>query len=162
MSPSAKRTSEQQAALAGRQQANRAARAQAAAGAGAGGTAGNPLVRDPKTGKTTSRYPSFTRTAMAPGLLGAIALLAAVAVIDSGWFTLLEYVIAILALIICVFAWQAKQWWWLIGLIPIAVIWNPVWPLDFDPPVWYAFHLAGAVIFVAAALLIKIPVSTKK
>jgi hypothetical protein len=161
MSPSAKRTSEQQAALRARQQANQAARAQSAAG-GASGGAGNPLVRDPKTGKTNSRYPTFTRTALAPGLIGAIALLAAVAVIDSGWFTILQYVISILALIVCVFAWQAKQWWWLIGLIPIAVIWNPVWPLDFDPPVWYAFHLAAAVIFVAAGLLIKIPVSTKK
>ncbi|GGF25112.1 DUF6804 family protein [Subtercola lobariae] len=157
MSPSAKRTTEQQAALVARQQANQAARARAAASGAA-----NPTIRDPKTGKTTSRYPTFTRTALAPGLLGAIALLAAVAVIDSGWFTLLEYVISILALIVCVFAWQAKQWWWIIGLVPIAVIWNPVWPLDFDPPVWYAFHLAAAVIFVAAGLLIKIPVDTKK
>ncbi|MEF2978156.1 DUF6804 family protein [Subtercola sp. YIM 133946] len=109
-----------------------------------------------------SRYPTYTRTALAPGLLGAIALLAAVAVIDSGWFTILQYVISILALIICVFAWQARQWWWIIGLVPIAVIWNPVWPLHFDAPVWYAFHLAAAVVFVASGLLIKIPVDTKK
>ncbi|QWT23508.1 hypothetical protein KPL76_12435 [Subtercola sp. PAMC28395] len=112
--------------------------------------------------KSTSRYPTFTRTALAPGLLAAICLLAAVAVIGSGWFTILQFAITILALIVCVFAWQAQQWWWLIGLVPVAVVWNPVWPLSFDPPVWYALHLAAAIIFVAAGLFIKVPVSTKK
>ncbi|UFS60105.1 DUF6804 family protein [Subtercola endophyticus] len=161
---SSKRTSEQEAALRARQQANQAAKAQASTlrAGQAGGNKNNPMVRDPKTGKTVSRYPSYTRTALAPGLLGAIALLAAVAVIDTGWFTILQYAIAILALIICVFAWQAKQWWWIIGLVPIAVIWNPVVPLHFDPPVWYAFHLAAAIVFVASGLLIKIPVPQDK
>ncbi|TIH39981.1 hypothetical protein D4765_04190 [Subtercola vilae] len=120
-----------------------------------------PPARRPGSA-TQSRYPTFTRTALAPGLLGAIILLAAVAVLNSGWFTIFQYAISILALIVCVFAWQARQWWWLIGLVPIAVIWNPVYPLTFDVLLWDVMHLAAAVIFVAAGLLIKIPVSTKK
>ena len=112
--------------------------------------------------KGASRYPTSTRTALAPGLLAAVILLAAVAVIDSGWFTIFRYAIGILALIVCVFAYQAKQWWWILGLVPIAIIWNPVLPLDFAPPVWYGLHLAAAIVFVAAGLLIKIPVSNAK
>ncbi|WP_253259376.1 DUF6804 family protein [Subtercola boreus] len=123
----------------------------------------NRQLRNRPTGATpASRYPTFTRTALAPGLLAAVILLAAVAVIDSGWFTLFRYAIAILALIVSVFAYQAKQWWWIIGLVPIAVVWNPIVPLDFVPPVWYALHLAAAIVFVAAGLLIKIPVSNAK
>ena len=121
-----------------------------------------PQGKQPQSGNAASRYPTSMRTALAPGLLAAVILLAAVAVIDSGWFTLFRYAIAILALIVCVFAYQAKQWWWIIGLVPVAVVWNPIVPLDFAPPVWYVLHLAAAVVFVAAGLLIRIPVSKDK
>lgn len=101
--------------------------------------------------------PSFTRPALAPGLLGAIALLAFVAVIDSDWFTIARYVVSILALIVCVFAVQARQWWWLIGLVPIAIVWNPVLPIDLDTLVFQALHIVAAAVFVASGLLIKVP-----
>lgn len=66
------------------------------------------------------------RSALAPGLLGAIVLLAGLALLDVDSFIIIRYVVSILAFIICVFAVQAKAWWWLIALIPIAVLWNPV------------------------------------
>ncbi|MGA1837861.1 DUF6804 family protein [Herbiconiux sp. 11R-BC] len=101
--------------------------------------------------------PAFTRPALAPGLLGAIALLAFVAVIgNSDWFTIARYVVSILALIMVVFAWQAKQWWWIPPLVAIAVIWNPVLPIDLPEFGWQIAHLAGAVVFVASGLLIKV------
>jgi hypothetical protein len=100
--------------------------------------------------------PSFTRPGLAPGLLGAVALMAFVAVVDSDWFTIARYVISILALIQCVFALQAKQWWWLIGLLPIAVLWNPVFPIDLDTVVFQALHIVAAAVFVASGLLIKV------
>ena len=86
----------------------------------------------------------------------------AVAVIGSDWFTLFRYLISILALIICVFAVQAKQWWWLIGLVPITVVWNPVLPLDFNLLLWQVLHLAAAVIFVAAGILIKVSSASRR
>ncbi|SKA86006.1 hypothetical protein SAMN06295879_0859 [Agreia bicolorata] len=107
----------------------------------------------------SQRYPnpSFARLALAPGLLAAILLLAGVALIDSEWFTIFRYAISILAAIIGVFAFQAKQWWWMPALAVIVVLWNPIVPLELDLFVWQILHLAAAVVFVAAGLLIKVP-----
>lgn len=106
--------------------------------------------------------PSFARLALAPGLLGAIVLIAALALIGSAdWYIWVRYIAAILALIMCVFAWQAKAFWWLIGLVPIAVVFNPVWPLPIPDIGLSIAHLAGAVIFVAAGVSIKVPTEGK-
>lgn len=114
---------------------------------------------------TVSRYPTppaFNRAALAPGLLGAIVLIGGLALIGGGWYLYLQYAVSILALILCVFAGQAKQWWWFAGLIPLAVIWNPIWPITFDDVVLRVLHLAGAVIFVAVAVTVKIPVDQRR
>ena len=77
----------------------------------------------------TPQQPAFNRAALVPGLLGAIVLLAGLALIGGDWYLYVRYAVSILALILCVFAWQARMWWWFAGLIPLAVVWNPVWPL---------------------------------
>ena len=107
----------------------------------------------------SQRYPnpSFARLALAPGLLSAVVLLAGVAVIDSDWFTIFRYAISILAAIVAVFAFQAKQWWWLPAFAAIVVLWNPIFPLSFEMLVWQVLHLAAAVVFVVAGLMIKVP-----
>jgi hypothetical protein len=107
----------------------------------------------------SQRYPnpSFARLGLAPGLLAAILLLVAVVLVDTEWFTIFRYAISILAAIVGVFAFQARQWWWLPPLAAVVVLWNPVLPLSFDLPVWQVLHLAAAVVFIAAGLLIKVP-----
>ncbi|GAB3385985.1 hypothetical protein GCM10027568_03760 [Humibacter soli] len=102
--------------------------------------------------------PAFARLALAPGLLGAIVLIATLPLIgNDDWYIWVRYAVAILALIICVFAVQGKSLWWLIGLVPIAVVFNPVWPLPI-PDIWLSVaHIAGAVIFIAAGVSIKVP-----
>lgn len=108
---------------------------------------------------TNDRYGTsdFTRVALAPGLLGAIVLLAGLAVIGGPWFILVRYVVSILALILCVFAGQARAWWWYPPLVALAVLFNPVWPIAVDAPILRLLHLAGAVCFVAAGITIKVP-----
>lgn len=100
--------------------------------------------------------PQFRRTALAPGILGALVLLAGIALVGSETFIVVNFVVSILALIVSVFAWQAKKWWWLIGLLPIAVIWNPIFPISIDGDVWLGLQYIGALVFIAAGVLIKI------
>ena len=100
--------------------------------------------------------PQFRRTALAPGIIAALVLLAGIALLGSDTFIVVNYVVSILALIVSVFAWQAKQWWWLIGLLPIAVAWNPVFPIEVDPDVWLGLQYGAALVFIAAGILIKI------
>lgn len=112
-----------------------------------------------------SRYPAapqFSRSALAPGLLGGIVLLAGLALIGTSWKIYILYAAAILALILCVFAWQARQWWWLIGLIPLAVLWNPVWPIAFPDVAWRLMQLVGAVVFVASGIWIRVPLHPER
>ena len=102
--------------------------------------------------------PEFSRSALVPGLLGAVVLIAGFALIGTEWYLYVRYVVSILALILCVFAGQAKQWWWLAGLIPVAVVWNPVWPIPLDDLVLRGLELVAAVVFVGAGIVIKVPV----
>ncbi|CAN5172841.1 hypothetical protein BH11ACT2_BH11ACT2_05390 [soil metagenome] len=100
--------------------------------------------------------PKFRRTALVPGIFGVIVCLAGLAAIDGGLFTLIRYLVAILALVVAVFAWQAKKWWWLIGLVPVAVLWNPVWPITLTHDQWLGAHYVAAMIFLACAAFIRV------
>jgi hypothetical protein len=100
--------------------------------------------------------PEFRRTALAPGILGAIVLLAGIALLGGDGFTVIRFAASILALIVAVFAWQARQWRWLLGLAPIAVVWNPIAPLDLGDDVWLGAQYIGALVFIAAGVFIKI------
>ena len=108
-----------------------------------------------------SSYPTkaFRRTALAPGILGAIVLLAGLALLDNSLFFWIETVVAILAAIVAVYAWQAKQWWWIPLLLAIAVVWNPVFPFDFHGAYWFGAQYAAILVFVLVAIFVKVPIT---
>jgi hypothetical protein len=106
---------------------------------------------------TSYPTPEFRRPALAPGILGAIVLLAGLALLDNaGGYLFIRFGVSILALILCVFAYQAAQWWWIVGLAAVAIVWNPVVPFEFHGQVWVAAQFVGALLFVAVALLVKV------
>ena len=106
---------------------------------------------------TSYPTPEFRRPALAPGILGAIVLIAGLALLDNpGGFLFIKFGVAILALIMCVFSWQAGQWWWIIGLAAIAVAWNPIWPFAFSGQVWVAAQFVAALLFVAVGLQVRV------
>ncbi|MGH1548179.1 DUF6804 family protein [Leifsonia poae] len=109
----------------------------------------------------TPQQPAFNRAALAPGMLGALILLFGLA-LPGDWYLYVRYAVSILALILCVFAGQAGRWWWLAGLIPIAVLWNPVWPITAVAGALPLLSLAAAAVFIVAALTIKIPADTRR
>ncbi len=114
-----------------------------------------------KSGTQANRYgtPTFRRTALAPGLLAAIVLIAGFALIEGSGFIYIQYVVAILALIIGWFAIQAKQWWWLPLLLAIAVIWNPIFPFDFHGAYWFGAQYVAILVFVLVAIFVKVPIT---
>lgn len=102
--------------------------------------------------------PAFRRTALAPGILGAIVLFAGFALLDSDGFTFIRFGVSILGLIVAVYAWQAAQPWWLIGLVPIVILWNPVLPITIpSPALWLGMQYVAALIFIVAGIRIKVP-----
>ncbi|WP_082499304.1 MULTISPECIES: DUF6804 family protein [unclassified Rathayibacter] len=109
----------------------------------------------------TDRYPSrgIAKMALAPGILAAIILLAGLALVGGDAYDFVRYPVAILAAVIGWFALQAKSYLWLVGLVSILVLWNPVLPFSFPDAVWSSLHLAAVGVVVAAGLLIKVPVA---
>ena len=106
----------------------------------------------------SASYPTRSRrTALAPAILAAIALLIGVAFITTDGFIIVRYAVAILALIVAVFAWQARQWWWIVVLVPIAVLWNPILPIDIgQPDLWLGLQYVAVLVFIAPGILIKV------
>jgi len=107
-----------------------------------------------------ARYgdPTFRRTGLAPALLAAVVLLIGLALLDSGGYIVIRYLVSILAIILGCFAFQAKQWWWIPLLAVIAVVWNPAWPLDLHGQLWVATQYVAVVVFVVVGVLVKVPV----
>jgi hypothetical protein len=108
-----------------------------------------------------SSYPtkSFRRPALAPGILGAIVLLAGLALLtDTAAFFWIKTVTAILAAIMCVFGWQSPQRWWIVLLAAIVVLWNPVWPITVAPEkLWLGMQYVAVIAFLICGIVIKVP-----
>lgn len=106
---------------------------------------------------TSYPTPEFRRPALAPGILGAIVLLAGLALLDNaGGFLFIRFGVAILAVIMCVFTWQARAWWWIAALAAIVIVWNPIFPFEFHGQFWVALQFVAAIVFVAAGLFVKV------
>lgn len=110
--------------------------------------------------QTKDRYPkrTFTRPALAPSILAAMALMAGAALIGNEWFILVRFVVAILVAVMGVFAVQAKAYFWLIVIVPVVIAWNPVFPITMGGTGWAIAHLAVPVALVVAGFLITMPV----
>jgi hypothetical protein len=101
--------------------------------------------------------PLRQRNALAPGILGSAALVAGLPLIGGEFAGIIAFIVAILALIVAWFAVQAKQWWWAVPMVGVAVLWNPVYPLVLADPAWLVAHVIGAAVFLTAGALIWIP-----
>lgn len=102
-----------------------------------------------------SPTPQTQRNALAPGLLAAIALFLSPLFTAGIGATIILFLVAILALIVAWFAWQARQWWWTVVFVVIAVIWNPVYPFGFSGWAWTSAQFVAALVFIAAGILIR-------
>jgi hypothetical protein len=71
-------------------------------------------------------------------------------------YIVIRFAVSILALIVAVFAWQARQWWWVPLLAAIAVVFNPVIvvPIEGDPLL--GAHYVSALVLIVVAVLVKV------
>lgn len=103
----------------------------------------------------TSNTPDYQRDAFLPGLIGAATLMLAAAFVGTSWFTIIQFIVTILALIVAWFAMQARHWWWVPVFVAIAVLWNPAYPFPFSGIVWVLAQPVAASTFLIAGAFIK-------
>lgn len=105
-----------------------------------------------------NRYgPAFQRNALLPGIIAAAGLIFSQLVMRGSWDSGMTFFVAIFALIVTWFAVQAKHWWWVPVFVAVAVVWNPVYPFEFEGSFWVGAHYVVAALFLAAGILIKSP-----
>lgn len=105
---------------------------------------------------TPASAPEFTRPALAPGILGVIVLMVGLALLDGDSFLFIRFAVCILAVIVAWFAVQARQWWWLAGLLPIAVLWNPAFVIELHGQGWVSGQFIAALVLLAAGVFIRV------
>jgi hypothetical protein len=127
-----------------------------AAGSSLQGVPASTATSTPKTpGKKET--PPFTRPALAPSLIAAMLLLACVAVIDSSAFVFARWGVAVLALIVLVFAVRGRTWWAAAVMAAVAVCWNPIAVVPIPGEVWAALQIVAAALFVVVGIVVKVP-----
>ena len=104
--------------------------------------------------RARSAQPRVQRNALAPGILGAIAAFVGPALLGQGIHVVALFAMAILALIVAVFAGRAGQWWWIPFLAAIAVAWNPLYPFPMAGPWWIGAHVVAGFLFLTVGALV--------
>lgn len=105
-------------------------------------------------------YPTskgFTRPALIPGILIALDMILGVVLETGGYALIVRYAATILALIMLVFAWQARAYWEYLPLAAIAVIWNPLWHIELPALAALLAYALTAIIAVVAGVITKVP-----
>lgn len=100
--------------------------------------------------------PGFRRLALAPALIAVVLLIAATLLVASDVYTPFRYLVSILALICLWFAVQGRAWWALPLLAAVAVLWNPVFPIELTGQLWMGLHYVAAAAFLAVGILVKV------
>lgn len=106
----------------------------------------------------SASYPSQSRrSALIPAIIAVVALLIGIVLIASDGFTVIRYIVSIFALIVAWLAVQARHWWLIAPLVAIAVLWNPVVPIELGmPDLWLGLQYAAALVFALAGVLIRV------
>ncbi|PPG20375.1 DUF6804 family protein [Rathayibacter toxicus] len=97
------------------------------------------------------------RMALAPGILTAIILLAGLPLVGGSSSDLIRYPVAILTAVMCWFVIRARAFLWLIALVPLVVLWNPVVPLSFPDAVWSSLHIAAVGVVCSVGMIVRVP-----
>jgi hypothetical protein len=106
----------------------------------------------------SATYPDRPRRVVLPAaILAVLVLLVGAGMIETEIFTVIRYVVSILALICVVLIVQARQWWWAIALVPIAILWNPVFPIEIaDTQLFAGVHYASALVFIVVGVAVRV------
>lgn len=107
--------------------------------------------------RTQKKRIPVIRPGLPPAILGALCLLVALALIGTDYYLYVRYAVSVLALIFAVISVQYRKWWWALPVLPLAVLWNPAWPLSFTDQTWQLLIFLGSAAFLVVGICLRSP-----
>lgn len=92
-----------------------------------------------------------SRPETAISLSGALIAFVAVFELPYGFYTFVRLAVTAAAISLIVFSSRRGTQAWLFGLIPIALLWNPVIPVLLTRGLWLPLDLAATAFFIVYA-----------
>lgn len=93
--------------------------------------------------------------AVAPAVIGGVALFVAVLPMPYEFYVLLRWIVPAMAIWMCTIANGHKRTSWVIVFALIAILWNPLIPVEMPRGFWALPDLIGAALFAVAGVGLK-------
>lgn len=94
--------------------------------------------------------------------IAAAMLVGALAPWPYGYYNLLRWVTTSIAVLVAILALRWKRTWTVPVFVFVAILFNPIWPVQLSRSTWQPIDLATAVLFALAAVLVKPPPNSNK
>lgn len=85
--------------------------------------------------------------------LGAALSVVAIFPQGYGYYIFLRWSLTALAIWISIDLYRRGAKNWLYGLVPIAILWNPIFPFGYPRPAWLLLNLAAAIFLAVLGLV---------
>jgi hypothetical protein len=83
----------------------------------------------------------------------AMILLVATARMPYGYYTFSRLSVTVVAIVLIVAAVRGRRLGWVFGLAPIAILWNPIFPVYATRAFWFPLDILAALLFVVLAVV---------
>lgn len=99
------------------------------------------------------------RPHLIPTIVIALLLLIAILPLPYGYYTFLRWVTCGMAAFTAFIAYQWEFKWALWVFIPLAILFNPIFPIHLTKEIWQPIDIVAAVLFSVSAFVLKKPIN---
>lgn len=101
------------------------------------------------------------RPHIVPAVIAAIMLCVAIFPLPYGYYQWLRWIICGISIFIALQSFSWGKIWPLWFFIPIAILFNPLFPIHLSKEVWQPIDVGCALLFALSVLLLKAPISAE-
>lgn len=100
---------------------------------------------------------TFKYPALLPAAIGASLLLIAIAPLPYGFYVFLRVAITVISIVVAVISVRSQKSGWIFGAAPIAILWNPIFPVYLSRQAWAPLDILAALVLLICGLGIRLP-----
>lgn len=109
-----------------------------------------------------ARSVAWSHPAMLPAAVGAAFLVIAIAPLPYGYYTFLRIAVTVIAIGVAVISARNQKTGWIWAAAPIALLWNPIFPVYLSRQAWAPIDVFAALALLACGIGIRLPQGAAK